>query len=282
MRQTMGNSTSHTSERGRGRKRPVPILSDEDLAALREAHRHLEHPSLAVRLTSVVGTPIEQGLKLLPGTWYGRVHSAAEGAIRKILQRSLAAIDRGPTQRAHEDFHKVLSMGSGAIGGFFGLPALLLELPISTAIMLRSIADIAQSEGEDLSSPEAQLACMEVFAFGARSHDDDAAETGYYGVRFALALHFSVALTNIATHGASAATLPATVTFARAVASRFGVAVSDKAAFQMVPFVGAAAGALINLVFMQHFQDMARGHFTVRRLEREYGQSLVAAAYADL
>ena len=30
---------------------------------------------------------------------------------------------------------------------------------------------------------------------------------------------------------------------------------------------------------MQHFQDMARGHFTVRRLERIYGTEAVRRAY---
>ena len=41
----------------------------------------------------------------------------------------------------------------------------------------------------------------------------------------------------------------------------------------------AAGGALINAIFVQHFQDMARGHFTVRRLERIYGTEAVRRAY---
>jgi EcsC protein family len=40
----------------------------------------------------------------------------------------------------------------------------LRTLPASTVIMLRSIADIACSEGEDMSDPETALACVEVFA----------------------------------------------------------------------------------------------------------------------
>ena len=51
---------------------------------------------------------------------------------------------------------------------FFSLPGLAIELPISTIIMLRSIADIARSEDEDLRTIEAQLACLEVFALGGR------------------------------------------------------------------------------------------------------------------
>ena len=50
-------------------------------------------------------------------------------------------------------------------------------------------------------------------------------------------------------------------------------------AAQAVPVIGAAGGALINTLFMDHFQDMAHGHFTVRRLERKYGEEVVKLAY---
>ena len=61
---------------------------------------------------------------------------------------------------------------SGAIGGAFGFAALAVELPISTTILLRSIAEIARAEGEDLSRPEARLACLEVFALGGQKPDE--------------------------------------------------------------------------------------------------------------
>jgi hypothetical protein len=54
------------------------------------------------------------------------------------------------------------------------------------------------------------------------------------------------------------------------------------AAAQAVRAIGAVGGALINLVFIDHFQDMARGHFTVRRLERKYDGVTVKAAYVAL
>ena len=66
------------------------------------------------------------------------------------------------------------------------------------------------------------------------------------------------------------------------VATRFSVQVSEKAAAQAVPVIGAAGGALINTLFMSHFQDAARGHFVVRRLERLYGGEVVREAYAAL
>jgi hypothetical protein len=33
---------------------------------------------------------------------------------------------------------------------------------------------------------------------------------------------------------------------------------------------------------MDHFQNMARGHFTVRRLERAYGAEAVERAYRSM
>jgi hypothetical protein len=66
------------------------------------------------------------------------------------------------------------------------------------------------------------------------------------------------------------------------VASRFGVSVSQKAAVQLVPLAGAAGAAAINAVFVAHFQEMARHHFAVRRLERKYGAEIVRAAYDSI
>jgi hypothetical protein len=66
------------------------------------------------------------------------------------------------------------------------------------------------------------------------------------------------------------------------VASRFGITVSEKVAAQAVPVLGAAGGALINTIFIDHFQDIARGHFIVRRLERKYGADLVKEEYLKL
>ena len=46
-----------------------------------------------------------------------------------------------------------------------------------------------------------------------------------------------------------------------------------------VPLIGAAGGAGVNLLFIAHFQRMARGHFIVRRLERAHGRAEVQRAY---
>ncbi|ADE14640.1 conserved hypothetical protein [Nitrosococcus halophilus Nc 4] len=256
----------------------TPSLSAQDLADLRWAHRHLEHPSFAARLSNVVGTPIEQGLKLLPKRWYQHLHGVVEFSIRRTLDMAITSMGRIPPSAAHDRLHKFMAMGSGTIGGFFAPFTLLAELPITTALMLRSIGDIAHSQGEDLNTLEARLACMEVFALGGRTKEDDAADTGYYGIRATLAFHFS----DFLDYTGAGANIPAAINLIRATTARFGVVISDKAAAQMIPVAGAVSGALLNLIFMQHFQDMARGHFIVRRLERKYDPETVRAAYQQL
>jgi hypothetical protein len=126
------------------------------------------------------------------------------------------------------------------------------------------------------------LACIEVFALGGRSKTNDAAETGYFAVRTALARAVSEAAQYIAERGLAEEGAPAIVRLITQIAGRFSVAVSEKAAAQAVPVIGAAGGAIVNLIFIDHFQDMARGHFVVRRLERFHGADLIRAEYERL
>jgi hypothetical protein len=145
--------------------------------------------------------------------------------------------------------------------------------------MLRSIADIARSEGEDLSSVDARLACITVFALGGRSRGDNAADAAYYAVRAALTRTLSEAAEFIAQRGMVEEGTPIVIRVMANLASRLGVILTDKMAAEMIPILGALGGASINLLFINHFQAAARGHFTVRRLERKYGEALVKREY---
>lgn len=259
----------------------VMRISEEDLQVIRRAHERLERPSLAIRLTSAVGTPVETGLKRLPGAWKRRVDAATEAAIARALDTAILSLRRRPISFSNERYDRLLGVFSGGLGGFFGLPALLVELPVTTTLMLRAIADIARSEGQELDTPEGRLRCLEVFALGGPSEEDDAAETGYYGVRLALSSYVASVSRHVLEHGLTGRG-PAVVRLVSAIASRFGIVVSEKAAAQAVPWLGAAGGAAVNAIFMQHFQDVARGHFALLRLERRYGQDVVRAEYERL
>jgi hypothetical protein len=254
-------------------------LAPPDLADLRKAKALLENPGMAARITHLIGMPIEKGFRFLPANWHAKIGGLTQAALLKAIKVAVFTMKAVPHEEASNTWHKIAVAASGGIGGFFGLPALSLELPASTAVMLRSIADIARSEGEDIRQVASQLACMEVFAFGGLGQGDRAAESGYFVTRAALTRSVAEAAEHIARKGLAEEGAPALVRFVMTIAQRFGIQVSEKAAAQSIPAIGAIGGALINTVFMDHFQDMARGHFIVRRLERKYGQEVVKAAY---
>ncbi len=258
-----------------------PGMTQADLAALRSAVQMLEHPTLAARLTNMVGKPVELIGYALPASASQAITAAASKALNVALQVALRTMQRGSFP-ASQRFHKALATASGAAGGAFGLAMLPIELPISTVIMLRSIAEIARSEGEDLSDPEAALACVQVFALGGRPGSTDASESGYFAVRAMLAKSVTQAARFIVERGVLEEGGPILVRFITQVASRFGVMVTQKLAAQAIPLVGALGGAAVNYAFVEHFQEMAQGHFTVRRLERAYGKGLVRREYERL
>ena len=142
--------------------------------------------------------------------------------------------------------------------------------------MLRSIADIARSEGEDLSDPEAALSCVEVFALGGRVGSADVSESGYFAVRGMLAKTVTEAARFVAERGVLNEGAPILLKFVTQVAARFGLVVTQKVAAQALP---PLVGAAVNYAFIEHFQDVARGHFTVRRLERLYGKERIRSQY---
>lgn len=254
-------------------------FEQKDLSDLKKAKRLLEHPGVAAKISNLLGTPIEKGLELLPDSWNSTIGEATQVALSKAIQAAVMTMKESAGQESSDIWHKLAVATTGSMGGFFGLPALVIELPISTTVMLRSIADIARSEDEPVEQIESQMACIEVFALGGPSKSDDATESGYFAVRAALAQSVTNATEYIARNGLLEEGSPALVQLIIKIAERFSIQVSEKAAAQAVPAIGAAGGAIINTLFIDHFQDMARGHFIVRRLERKYGKEIVEETY---
>ena len=257
-------------------------LSAEDNIQLAQAKQLLENPGLAAKITDFIGSPIEQGFALLPKSVSAGIGKATEIALMKASDAALFTMKKTPHESSSDRWHKLGVAVSGGVGGFFGLSALAVELPLSTTIMLRSIADIARSEGEQLDEINTKMACLEVFALGGESNDDDQAEKGYFAVRTVLANSIAETAEYIATKGFSKEAGPMMVKVIIVVAEKFGVQVSQKIAAQAIPALGAAGGAIINTLFIDHFQDMARGHFIIRKLERKYGEELIKLTYQSI
>ncbi|KLK92407.1 hypothetical protein AA309_15510 [Microvirga vignae] len=262
-----------------GRAAPPEIaLSEEDREALRQAVLALEGPSYVARLSALAGRPIELLGQALPQVASNMISKATQAALTRALRYALRTI---PNEGSDPEtrVHKMLAILSGAMGGALGASAVLVELPISTTIMLRSIARIARSEGEDLQDSETALACLQVFALGGRTGSDNLHEAGYFAVRAAMAKSVTRALQQIAGRGVVDESASAIVRLLAQIGSRFGVVVSQKVAAQAIPVLGAIGGAAVNAAFVDHFQTLARGHFTVRRLERTYGKGTIRREY---
>jgi hypothetical protein len=263
---------------------PVIIsLSLKETRELRLAKESLENPGFTARLANLIGSPIEKGFQLLPNGWSEQVGKATRIALMKALHMALGTLGKSKKSGGSSEFlHKILAGASGGIGGAFGLAALPLELPISTTVILRSIADIARDEGHDLSLMETRLECLEVFAFGAPLKHGDTSESVYWGTRMALSKSISDAVSHLAQRGANDTAAPVLIKLVNVIASRFGIIVSEEIAAKAVPVIGAFSGSVTNVLFMAHFQEMARAHFTVKRLEKKYGTDFVRKAYGDL
>ena len=261
-------------------------FSSSDLADLQGAVQKLEAQSFAMTVAAKVGMPVEALLRMLPARFQDGIGTAVNKALEQCLQVALHAGGPDGSSPGSKRAHTAAAAVSGAVGGFFGMAGLAVELPVTTTIMLHSIVAIARAQGEDLSQPESALACLQVLALGPErgqgSGSGEALDSAYYATRAALAQATREAAAFVAQKGVSREGAPALVAFLGRIAARFGLEVSEKAAAQLVPVAGAAGGLALNVLFTQHFQQLAEGHFTIRRLERKYGAATVQAGYQRL
>ena len=278
-------------------------MSGLEYVELCEAVRQLETQSVAMKVADRVGVPVEMLLHRLPKNAQKAIGAAVQKGLEQCLQIAMKvgpgtvanrALQPGVTSRPgivpfavlpkpraqRRRAHVAAAAMTGAVGGFFGLPGMLVELPFTTTLMLHSIVEIARAQGEDLSDPANALACLEVFALGpGGKREAEAIESAYYVSRAALAQATREATSFLIQKGAAKEGAPALVSFLSRVAARFGLEVSEKVAAEMVPIAGALGGMTLNVMFSRHFQDVAEGHFTVRRLERKYGAEEVRVQY---
>jgi EcsC protein family len=254
-------------------------MTPTDHAALSDAVEKLETQSFAMTVASKAGVPVEALLRLVPRGAQASLHDAINKALEQCLRLALRVGHSNSSTPTRGKLHTAATGVTGALGGFFGLPGLAVELPVTTTLMLHSIVDIARANGEDLSRPENALACLQVLALGPGGTHTDVLQSTYYASRAALTQVTRDAVAHVATHGLTREGNSAIVSFLARIAARFGIEVSEKAAAQLIPIAGAAGGLAINVIFSQHFQRIAEGHFTIRRLERIYGPELVRNEY---
>ena len=247
-------------------------LSDDDRARLAEAARILlDARGIVIRASEWLGGRLhgvgqrfaDLGPHLLGEDWQARYQTLVEGALRNAYRIGTLGLDPVNGGRSHRRVSRLVAAATGGASGFIGAPGIAADLPVTTCLMMRSIAAIARSHGEDLTSADTRQACIEVFAFGGPEIDDEDIDVAWWTIRGSLS-HASITLV------------------IRQVAARFGVVLSQKYLAQTVPLVGAAAGSTLNYVFMDYYQRMARVHFTLRELERRHDPDAVRACFDGL
>lgn len=257
-------------------------ITQQDLQELKDAKALLENPGFAAKITNFIGKPFEKGLEILPEDWKDKLVDITQKSLLKAANVAVFTMKDKPSTKSSNITHKIAVATSGGVGGFFGLAGLAIELPISTTIMLRSIADIAREQGEPINAIETKLACLEVFALGGKSKSDDGTETGYYAIKAILAKSISETAKFIAEKGIIEEGAPILLKLIAKISERFSIQISEKMISQSVPIIGAAGGALINTMFMDHFQDMAKGHFIMRKIENKYDATYIKTLYEKL
>lgn len=281
---------------------PLAALSPspDELKFIQDAAEYLENPSFLMRLADMFGKPLEwliQGIaKISPDV----VDKASNAALKAALSVAIATIPESSASESHDstnmsaigstpDFwHKVSVAVTGTAGGFFGLPGLCVELPITTAIMFRSIASMAAEFGEQLTDDEVRMQCLAIFAMGGPGKPEDAMGSSYLSARLGLEQLVSAAAKAVAGKTAEEialmvqnGTAAAVVNLIARIAARFDLIVTEKVVVESLPVIGAVTGATINIAFMDHFNRVARFHFGMRKLERKYDVDRVQSLYRE-
>ncbi len=231
-----------------------PALDDAARRELAASLAALRAPGgLVVRAADVMGATLGRAgdalvRKLSPKAGPLALTEIADAALRRAYGIAILGIEVPLTRLGPP-----LAAASGIAGGLAGPLGFLPDASFTTLLIMRAIAQAAREQGEDLRSDSGRAACVQVFSL--RGAD----EGGYFAARLMLQSTSARALLS-------------------QVAARWGAVLGEKFAAQAVPVAGALAGAALNTAFLAHYRRVARAHFTIRRLERQFGADAVRAA----
>lgn len=274
-------------------------MQDDDLKFLKEAYDYLEDPSFVTKVTDFIGKPIEVAFDKLPTKLKTQIGTVSEKAIRGSLnaayktliikdeEKSLEQIKSNST--INRVLHDAATTAVGAVGGFFGEAGLIVELPLTTTLIMRSILAQGQTYG-DLSKEELITNSLYVFSLGSsKSSKDDDMDSAYYTSRLAMDHAIRQAAEYLAANGPKtvmknidAGTAPIVLELVTKVAQRFNITVSEKMLVEALPVVGAITGGGINLLFTDFFTLSAKYHFGIKHLEKKYGKEAVQTQYEKI
>ncbi len=261
------------------------MLTPSEKKFLLQAKSFLENEALLMSIVNYVGKPLDSALQKLPAGAEAKIAAAVDSALKKSLD---IAIKSTPSAQhyswevslqkscMHRYAHTGITTVSGAVGGFFGVVGAVVELPISTTLIMRNIVAIAKDFNFNPSDPDVALECLYVLTLGSKKQSDDEMDSAYYTAR----LGFLMAMNNATSVIKGVAGLgPQLARVLNIVSKQFGTSVTEKIVAEAIPVLGAVSGAGINALFTDYFGKAARFHFGILDLERRYGAPTVQAFY---
>jgi hypothetical protein len=235
----------------------APLTADEFARIVVAAEMYLSSRSVLTSFIAMLGNLVHRGLNRIPEDWRDEITKKIHEALVVAQSASLVHMIDEPGRDAQQWPYFTAVIGTGLAGGAAGLASLVAELPITTGLMLRSIADIGRAYGERLNDPLFRQTCIEVFAYGSPIEDDEE-ELAFFAARL------------------GAAELIAKVVV------RYAATLGPKIAAMSVPVAGAISGAAVNFAYMTFYQSIARVLFTLLPIERNYDPAMVRSCFASV
>lgn len=230
----------------------LPPINDPSVHGTLDAlaQRYVDAGGLGMELLATIGGSAEGALKRLPAFVRNRLDRITLTALQRATQA--ASSSRKVVGDRSDMTNRLVSTVSGALGGIAGLPGALVELPLTVTTLMRAMLAIAAEHGLDPDSDEVRRECLRVFATAGPFAEDDGTDLGLLAAKMTIT-------------GQSLSGLMARV------APRLASVFAQKLAAQATPILGAVAGASINYTFAKYYQEMARIHFGLLRLQSETG-----------
>lgn len=235
-----------------------PVDAEAELDRLATLYRGAG--SGGVQMLNLLGSQAEHLLDRLPESARAGLLGATEQALKAAMAAAQGSRGAVPDQKAW--VNTAVTTAMGAAGGFGGLPGALVELPLTTTVLLRAIQGVAAEHGFDPAAENVQFDCIRVFSAAGPLDSDDGSDLSFLSLRLTL----------------NGGTLQRVIA---ATAPKLATALGQKLAAQTVPVLGAVAGATTNYVYTRYYQDIARVHFGLRRLAINADRT-EAALVADL
>ncbi|GAB4384796.1 EcsC family protein [Albidovulum sp.] len=236
----------------------LPPEARAELVAL--ARRRLRAEGPVIRALNAMGGDLERRVDGLPPSVRRLLATGTAGLLEQVYRAAGRVGSLPALPETGEWGHRAAALVGGAVGGAGGLATAVVELPATVALYLHAMQKVAAEYGFDPRDAEVRLDCIAIFGAGGPGSGDDGVNSGFLGSRLAV----------------NGATL-------RAVAARaapiLAAVLGRKLAAQVVPVLGGAAGAGINLAYLAYYRDLAHVRFGLKRLAARHGAAAVAQAF---